>query len=72
MIQRRPHNESVDTWALGVLCYELLVGRPPFQQQDQIEDHEETYRRILEAKITFPSDISQDAQRFILKVSFVL
>jgi serine/threonine protein kinase len=68
MIKHQSHNESVDTWALGILCYELLVGRPPFQQEN-MDDHEETYRRILDAKITFPSDISKEAQRFILKVS---
>ena len=26
-----PYNEKVDVWGVGVLCYELLVGRPPFE-----------------------------------------
>ena len=24
------YNEAVDSWAMGVLAYELIVGRPPF------------------------------------------
>ena len=24
------YNEAVDAWAMGVMAYELVVGRPPF------------------------------------------
>lgn len=43
MIERRTYNETVDLWCIGVLCYELLVGNPPFESHS----HNETYRRIL-------------------------
>lgn len=33
---------QVDLWSLGVLCYEFLVGKPPFEA----DGHHETYRRI--------------------------
>lgn len=42
MIEGRTHDEKVDLWSLGVLCYEFLVGKPPFEAKS----HEETYRRI--------------------------
>lgn len=42
MIEGQPHNEKVDLWCAGVLCYELLVGHPPFESAS----HTETYRRI--------------------------
>lgn len=42
MIEGKTHDEKVDLWSLGVLCYEFLVGKPPFESQT----HEETYRRI--------------------------
>lgn len=43
MIERRIYDEKVDLWCIGVLCYELLVGNPPFESPS----HNETYRRIL-------------------------
>lgn len=42
MIEGKTHDEKVDLWSLGVLCYEFLVGKPPFEAKS----HEETYRRI--------------------------
>lgn len=46
MIEGRTHNEKVDLWCIGVLCYELLVGNPPFESAS----HNETYRRIVKVK----------------------
>lgn len=31
MIEDKEHTEKVDLWALGVLTYEFLVGKPPFE-----------------------------------------
>lgn len=42
MIEGKTHDEKVDLWSLGVLCYEFLVGKPPFEAKS----HEDTYRRI--------------------------
>jgi serine/threonine protein kinase len=30
VIENKGYNESVDVWGVGVLAYELLVGRAPF------------------------------------------
>lgn len=43
MIEGRTYDEKVDLWCIGVLCYELLVGSPPFESAS----HSETYARIL-------------------------
>lgn len=42
MIEGRTHDEKVDIWSLGVLCYEFLVGKPPFETQT----YQDTYRAI--------------------------
>lgn len=31
MVNQKPHTEKVDLWALGVLTYEFVVGKPPFE-----------------------------------------
>ena len=51
MIEGRMHDEKVDLWSLGVLCYEFLVGMPPFEAQT----YQETYRRISRVGVTFSS-----------------
>ncbi|KAI8642394.1 kinase-like domain-containing protein [Parasitella parasitica] len=69
MVKNQTHNESVDSWALGILCYELLVGKPPFEKETSTkQDPEDTYERILEAKVEFPDDISMHARSFISKL----
>ncbi|CAL8339228.1 unnamed protein product [Lota lota] len=51
MIEGRTHDEKVDLWSLGVLCYEFLVGSPPFETKS----HEETYRKICRVEYTYPA-----------------
>jgi len=52
---------EVDSWACGVLAYELLVGAPPFARNTR----EETYRSILSSEVRFPAWVSDEAQDWI-------
>uniref|UniRef100_A0AAF5RW27 Aurora kinase n=1 Tax=Wuchereria bancrofti TaxID=6293 RepID=A0AAF5RW27_WUCBA len=54
----------VDLWSLGVLCYELLVGRPPFESKT----HDETYKLIANVKYKFPNHVSEGAKDLITKL----
>jgi serine/threonine protein kinase len=65
MVEGHTHDHNVDIWCLGVLCYEMLVGRPPFET----EGHEETYRKIRAVEIKFPEFVSPSAIDFMSKVS---
>ncbi len=65
MIEGKTHDERVDHWSLGVLCYEFLVGKPPFEA----EGHSETYRRITKVDLRFPDYVSAEARDLICKVS---
>ncbi|KAK2187561.1 hypothetical protein NP493_162g07018 [Ridgeia piscesae] len=64
MIEGKMHDEKVDLWSLGVLCYEFLVGKPPFEAQGNTE----TYRRISTVDLHFPGFMSDGAKDLITKL----
>uniref|UniRef100_A0A3B4Y2E5 non-specific serine/threonine protein kinase n=1 Tax=Seriola lalandi dorsalis TaxID=1841481 RepID=A0A3B4Y2E5_SERLL len=66
MIEGKTHDEKVDLWSLGVLCYEFLVGKPPFEAKT----HEDTYRRISRVEYTYPaqSNISAGAKDLVARL----
>ncbi|XP_075881349.1 aurora kinase A [Nelusetta ayraudi] len=66
MIEGKTHDEKVDLWSLGVLCYEFLVGKPPFEAKT----HEETYRRISKVVYTYPAhvDVSDGAKDLVARL----
>ncbi|XP_045388487.1 aurora kinase C [Lemur catta] len=64
MIEGRIYAEKVDLWCIGVLCYELLVGNPPFESTS----HNETYKRILKVDVKFPLSMPLGAQDLISKL----
>ncbi|KAK9824130.1 hypothetical protein WJX72_008012 [[Myrmecia] bisecta] len=55
------YNTHVDNWAVGVLAYELLVGRPPFEK----ESIEQTLQEIMQREPDIPSWLSEECQDFI-------
>lgn len=50
--------KKVDVWALGIMLYALLLGRPPFES-DTVD---ETYRRIKSNQYDFPKQIPLSAE----------
>jgi len=82
----RGYAESVDTWSVGVLCYEFLVGRTPFRRsspvmfQEEVEDEEgealkeqegAMFENILEGRLHFPMYVSEAAKDFIFRLLVV-
>ena len=60
----RVYDEKVDVWATGVLVFELLAGRPPFE----VEDPKETAKRILAGEAAkFPVHVSAHARDFVTR-----
>jgi len=64
MIEGEMHDEKVDLWSLGVLTYEFLVGKPPFEA----ESNNETYRRITRVDLRFPPYVTEGAKDVITKL----
>lgn len=64
MVENREYGKYVDHWCLGVLCYEFLVGSPPFES----ESTDETYKKIRYIKFKFPDHVPEGARDLISKV----
>ena len=56
-----PPCPQVDVWAIGVLTYEILEGKCPFER----ETRKATMAQIHKAQVDFPSWMSADAVDFI-------
>ncbi|KAI8987226.1 kinase-like domain-containing protein [Pilobolus umbonatus] len=55
IILSRGYTKAVDWWGLGVLLFEMITGRAPFQDSNPIN----LYQKILECQIDWPEDISE-------------
>ncbi|KAI4478443.1 hypothetical protein M0802_014533 [Mischocyttarus mexicanus] len=67
MVIGKTYNHTVDLWSVGVLCYECLVGTPPFFAPN----YEETYMKIRKAQYKFPDFVSEGAKDLISKLLVV-
>jgi len=56
MVEQKDYDKKVDNWTVGILCYELLCGKPPFETDDQ----NATYRLIVNTQYAFPDIIKPD------------
>ena len=65
MINRAGHDKSVDIWALGVLLFEMLAGRTPF---NLIGNDNELYNSIKKVNINWPDDFPKLAKDLISKI----
>ena len=68
VLDKKYHGYSyeVDRWSLGIIIYLLLIGKTPFEGNNE----NETYNKILSGKYTFPRNIhiSKEAKDLIQKI----
>ncbi|XP_067670104.1 cAMP-dependent protein kinase catalytic subunit PRKX-like [Haliotis asinina] len=64
IIQSKGHNKAVDWWSLGVLIYEMLVGFPPFYDENPFG----IYQKILAGKIEWSKALDPVAKDLIKKL----
>lgn len=61
IIQSDGHGKAADWWACGVLCYEMLVGYPPFFDETAYG----IYEKILRGKIQWPRTMDRLSKELI-------
>jgi len=64
MVQSKKYKQTVDVWGLGVLLYEFLCGKPPFEDNTE----KGTYAKIRRSTPVFPSSITKEARELITKL----
>ncbi|XP_022340993.1 cAMP-dependent protein kinase catalytic subunit PRKX-like [Crassostrea virginica] len=64
IIQSKGHNKAVDWWSLGILIYEMLVGYPPWFDDNAFR----IYEKIIEGRLEWPKHIDPVAKDLIKKL----
>lgn len=64
VLLNKGHGKPVDWWTLGVLIYEMIVGYPPFLDDDPLG----IYQKILGGKFVFPKFFDKDAKLLVRKL----
>jgi serine/threonine protein kinase len=55
------YDRKCDIWSLGVMCYEMLIGKSPFDSSDM----EELVNKVEEGYYFLPTNISEETLSFI-------
>jgi len=64
VLLNKGHGKPVDWWTLGILIYEMIVGYPPFVDEDPMG----IYQKILSGKIVFPKLFDKNAKGLVKKL----
>ena len=54
----------MDWWALGILIFEMLMGYPPFYDENPFK----IYEKIVIGKVSYPKDLDDTSKDLIKKL----
>ncbi|KAK0039185.1 serine/threonine protein kinase [Biomphalaria pfeifferi] len=66
MVNNEMHNGSIDLWCLGILTYEFLIGKTPFESKNR--NMREAYKKISSLKYSIPETVGSNASDFISRL----
>lgn len=61
IVSKQTYDQRTDLWCVGILTFELLTGKPPFESKTQ----KTTEKRIKRCVIDYPGYLSKRARDFI-------
>ena len=61
VLLNKGHGKPVDWWTLGILIYEMIVGQPPFCDDEPMG----IYQKILAGNVVFPKFMDKNAKVLI-------
>ena len=64
MVTESGHNEKADIWCIGVLLFELMTGKVPFEGND----YTSVKYNIMKINISWPSDMDPEVKDLISKI----
>jgi len=64
VLLNKGHGKPVDWWTLGILTYEMIVGQPPFCDEEPMG----IYQKILAGKVYFPKYFDANAKGLVKKL----